>query len=215
MERTDYGGVRSDESMLLKLRFNRQEAFLVPVRKIGANVLWWLSPLMILGLLSAYKEMQSIRVEPQAIFVLGGHENRERTAAKLAAEYPELPIWVSSGSPEPYVKRIFKKAGVKGDRLHLNYQAKDTVTNFTTLVNDLKSKRIKSVYLITSDNHMTRARLVGEIIFGTQGIILKPLTVASHLPAEAPEKSIRDMARALLWLTTGRTGETLFHLSRR
>jgi uncharacterized SAM-binding protein YcdF (DUF218 family) len=215
MERTDYGGVRSDESMLLKLRFNRQEAFLVPVRKIGANVLWWLSPLMILGLLSAYKEMQSIRVEPQAIFVLGGHENRERTAAKLAAQYPALPVWVSSGSPEPYVKRIFTKAGVKSDRLHLNYQAKDTVTNFTTLVNDLKSQGIKSVYLITSDNHMTRARLVGEIVFGTQGIILKPLPVASHLPAEAPEKSLRDMARAVLWLTTGKTGETLFHLSRR
>ena len=61
---------------------------------------------------------------------------------------------------------------------------------------------------------MTRARLVGEIIFGTQGIILKPLPVASHLPAEAPEKSLRDMARALLWLTTGRTGETLFPISK-
>jgi hypothetical protein len=71
MERTDYGGVRSDESMLLKLRFNKQEASLVPVRKMGTNILWWLSPLMVLGLLSTYKEMQSIRVEPQAIFVLG------------------------------------------------------------------------------------------------------------------------------------------------
>jgi uncharacterized SAM-binding protein YcdF (DUF218 family) len=200
--------------MLLKLRFNKQEASLVPVRKMRTSILWWLSPLIVLGLLSAYKEIESIRVEPQAIFVLGGHENRERMAAKLAAQYPQLPVWVSSGSPEGYVKRIFAKAGVKGDRLHLNYQAKDTVTNFTTLVNVLKNQDIKSVYLITSDNHMTRARLVGEIIFGSQGIILKPLPVASHLPAEAPEKSLRDVARALLWLTTGRTGETLLHISK-
>ncbi|PZV27381.1 MAG: YdcF family protein [Snowella sp.] len=200
--------------MLLKLRFNKQEASLVPVRKMRTSILWWLSPLIVLGLLSAYKEIESIRVEPQAIFVLGGHENRERMAAKLAAQYPQLPVWVSSGSPEGYVKRIFAKAGVKGDRLHLNYQAKDTVTNFTTLVNVLKNQDIKSVYLITSDNHMTRARLVGEIIFGSQGIILKPLPVASHLPAETPEKSLRDVARALLWLTTGRTGETLLHISK-
>ena len=215
MERTDYGGVRSDGFMLLKLRFNKQEASIVPARRVRTGFHWWLSPLIVLGLLCAYKEIQSIRVEPQAIFVLGGHENRERAAAKLAAQYPNLSVWVSSGSPEGYVKRIFTKAGIKGDRLHLNYQAKDTVTNFTTLVNDLKSEGIKSVYLITSDNHMTRARLVGEIVFGTQGIILKPLPVTSHLPAEAPEKSLRDMARALLWLTTGKTGETLFHLSRR
>ena len=204
MGRTDYGGVRSDGFMLLKLRFNKQEASIVPARRVRTGFHWWLSPLIVLGLLCAYKEIQSIRVEPQAIFVLGGHENRERAAAKLAAQYPNLSVWVSSGSPEGYVKRIFTKAGVKG-----------TVTNFTTLVNDLKSQGIKSVYLITSDNHMTRARLVGEIVFGTQGIILKPLPVTSHLPAEAPEKSLRDMARALLWLTTGKTGETLFHLSRR
>jgi len=214
MGRTNYGGVRSDGFMLLKLRFNKQEASIIPVRKIRTGFLWWLSPLVVFAFLCIYKEIESIRVEPQAIFVLGGHENRERMAANLAAQYPELSVWVSSGSPEGYVKRIFAKAGVKGDRLHLSYQAKDTVTNFTTLVNDLKSQGIKSVYLITSDNHMTRARLVGEIIFGSQGIILKPLPVASHLPAEAPEKSLRDIARALLWLTTGKTGETLFHISK-
>ena len=201
--------------MLLKLRLSKREAPIVPVRRVRAGFLWWLSPLLVLGVLWTYKTIESAYVQPQAIFVLGGHENRERAAAKLAAQYPNLSVWISSGSPEGYVKRIFAKAGIKRDRLHLNYQAQDTVTNFTSLVNDLKSQGIKSVYLITSDNHMTRARLVGEIIFGSQGIILKPLAVTSNCPAETPQKSLRDIVRALLWVTTGRTGETLFHISRR
>lgn len=200
--------------MLLKLRFHKQETSIISVRKVRAGLFWWLSPVLVLGIFLAYKEIQSTLVQPQAIVVLGGHENRERAAAKLAAQYPNLSVWVSSGSPESYVKRIFMKAGIQRDRLYLNYQAKDTVTNFTTLVSELKNKDIKSVYLITSDNHMTRARLVGEIIFGSQGIILKPLSVNSHFPAETPQKCLRDVARAFLWLTTGKTGETFLRISK-
>ncbi len=194
--------------MFLKLRFHKTETSVVPVRKMRGNLLWWLSPILVLGCLVGYRQIQSLVVQPQAIFVLGGHEDRERAAAKLAAKYPNLPVWVSSGSPEGYVKRIFAKAGVQRDRLHLDYQAKDTVTNFTTLVNEFNRQGINSVYLITSDTHMPRARLVGEIIFGSHGIIMKPLSIPSHSSEEPPEKSVRDFARALLWLATGRTGET-------
>jgi uncharacterized SAM-binding protein YcdF (DUF218 family) len=139
---------------------------------------------------------------------LGGHEDRERFAAKLARQYPDLPIWVSSGSPKPYVQKIFRKAGISLDRLHLDYQAKDTVTNFTTLADEFKSRGIDSVYLVTSDRHMGRARLVGEIIFGSRGIVIKPLPVSSHSPDEPIEKRLRDGARAILWVTTGSTGES-------
>ncbi|WP_198648934.1 YdcF family protein, partial [Cyanothece sp. BG0011] len=116
---------------------------------------------------------------------------------------------VSSGSPQNYVTKIFTNAGISGDRLHLDYQAKDTVTNFTTLVKELKAQGIDSVYLITSDNHMNRARIIGEIVFGTQGITLKPLSVPSDDSPEPIEKIIRDGGRSFLWLLTGKTGETL------
>lgn len=156
-----------------------------------------------------YKQVQSYFVQPEALFVLGGHEERECFAAKLAQKYPDLPIWVSSGSPEDYAQRIFAKAGIKGDRLHLDYQASDTVTNFTSLVTELKAQGIDSVYLITSDNHMPRARLIGEIVFGSQGIIIKPMAVPSNSPPESIKKSLRDGARAILWLTTGHTGASI------
>lgn len=131
------------------------------------------------------------------------HEEREKFAAELGKRYPHLDIWVSGGSPQDYVKRIFATRGIKGDRLHLDYRASDTVTNFTTLVDELEAQGIDSVYLITSENHMTRARIIGEIVFGSRGIVLKPLAVPSSYPPEPIEKSVRDCARSILWLATG------------
>ncbi len=167
---------------------------------------WWLLGAIALGSWWGYQQWQAARQPAQAIFVLGGHEERERLAAKLAKKYPDLPIWVSSGSPENYVKRIFRKAGIPDQRLHLDYHAKDTVTNFTTLADTFQSRKIQSVYLVTSENHMTRAYLVGQIIFGSRGIALKPIAVPTQAESEAPEKSVRDVIRALLWLAIGRTG---------
>lgn len=194
--------------MLLKIRSLKPETKVIQARRTKKRIFPLISLLMF-GLWFGYKELQSYLVEPDAIFVLGGHEDRERFAAKLALKHPNLPIWVSSGSPQGYATEIFTNAGVNRDRLHLDYQAKDTVTNFTTLVKALKAHEIDSVYLITSDNHMNRARVIGEIVFGTQGIILKPIAVPSESSPEPIKKVVRDGGRSLLWLLTGKTGETL------
>jgi uncharacterized SAM-binding protein YcdF (DUF218 family) len=158
----------------------------------------------------ALKQIQSYLMPAQALLVLGGHEERERFAAQLANKYRDLPIWVSSGSPKDYAEKIFHNAGINRDRLHLDYRASDTVTNFTTLVDELQAKGIQSVYLITSENHMLRARIIGEIVFGSHGIVLKPIAVPSHNPPEPIEKCLRDGARSILWLTTGHTGTLMF-----
>ncbi|MEA5510074.1 YdcF family protein [Crocosphaera sp. UHCC 0190] len=194
--------------MLLKIRSPRREIKVIPPRRAKMRI-FPLIPLLTLGLWFGYKQLQSYFVQPEAIFVLGGHEDREHFAAQLALKHPNLPIWVSSGSPQGYATKIFTKAGVKSDRLHLDYHAKDTVTNFTTLVKELKSQGIDSVYLITSDNHMNRARVIGEIVFGSQGIVIKPIAVPSHGSPEPLEKIVRDGGRSLLWLLTGKTGENL------
>ena len=153
-----------------------------------------------------YKEVRSYSIQPEAVVVLGGHESREKFAADLARKQPHLEIWVSSGSPPSYVTKIFAFRGIESDRLHLDYQADDTVTNFTTLVDRLRARNIDSVYLITSDNHMTRARIIGKIVFGSHGITIKPISVPSQSPPEPLAKSLRDSARAIFWLVTGYTG---------
>ncbi|MDJ0731079.1 MAG: YdcF family protein [Crocosphaera sp.] len=197
--------------MFLKIRSSKPEVKVVTRRK-PKKCLFPLLCLASLGLWLGYKQLQSYFVQPEAIFVLGGHEDRERFAAQLALKHPDLPIWVSSGSPQHYVTQIFTNAGVSRHRLRLDYQAKDTVTNFTSLVKEFKAQGIDSVYLITSDNHMNRARIIGEIVFGTQGIILKPLSVPSDDSPEPMEKIVRDGGRSFLWLLTGRTGESLLRL---
>lgn len=193
--------------MLLKI--NSQKHRLKVLSSRQRCKLWFLIPLVGISLWAGYKELQSYMVQPEAIFVLGGHEEREHFAAQLATRHRDLPIWVSSGSPQNYARKIFRKAGISSARLYLDYQARDTVTNFTTLVGTLKKQGIDSVYLVTSANHMNRARVIGEIVFGTRGIILKPIAVDCDRPPEPLKKILRDGARSLLWLGTGKTGETL------
>ena len=164
---------------------------------------------MSLGGMGYYKIKQAL-LKPEAIFVLGGHEEREKFAAQLAQDHPSLHIWVSSGSPPAYAKRIFEHYDVDGDRLHLDYKAQDTVTNFTSIVGDFKQENIDSVYLITSENHMHRAQIIAQIVFGSQGIAVKPMSVPSDNPPESKLKCVRDGFRSVWWVLTGETGTEWF-----
>ncbi|AFY95230.1 YdcF family protein [Chamaesiphon minutus] len=165
-----------------------------------------ISPLLLPIAWIGYRELENNWIQPQAIFVLGGEEERELFAAKFAHQHPNLPVWISGGAPQSYAKKVFKKAGVSTDNLHLDYRAIDTVTNFTTLVDRFESRGITSVYLVTSDDHMQRARAIGEIVFGSRGIKVKPVTFTSGRPSEPIQKTVRDSFRSVIWLTTGFSG---------
>jgi uncharacterized SAM-binding protein YcdF (DUF218 family) len=195
--------------MLLKIASRKRADLFSKSRRCKNRLFLWLMPALAVSLLYGYKQIESYFVQPEAIFVLGGAEERELFAAKFARQYPELPIWVSSGTPKEYAQRVFTKAGIDRSRVHLDYHASDTVTNFTSLADELRGKGINSVYLITSDYHMRRARVIGEIVFGSRGILLKPVGIPTRNEPEPIEKVIRDGARAILWVTTGRTGANL------
>lgn len=172
----------------------------------------WLLGIVTLFLWEGYREVKSHVVQPEAIFVLGGDEAREHFAAELATEHPELPVWISGGAPESYTYPVFEQAGVERDRVILDYRAVDTVTNFTTLVDELKQRDIDNVYLVTSDSHMLRARVIGEIVFGSRGITVRAISVPSDHDPEPVGKSLRDGTRAMFWLLTGHTGDDLLRL---
>lgn len=195
--------------MLLRISSRQRTELFSRTRRSKVRLFPWLLPIVAASLFWGYREIESYVVQPKAIFVLGGAEERELFAAKLATQHPALPIWVSSGSSQWYTEKIFAKAGIERNRLHIDRRAVDTVTNFTTLVDELKAQDIDSVYLITSDDHMRRARVIGEIVFGSRGIIIKPLAVPSGRESEPIEKVVRDGARGILWMTTGYTGATL------
>ena len=165
-----------------------------------------ISPLLLPLGWAGYREIENTWIEPQVVFVLGGEVGREKFAVQFAKTHPDLPIWISGGAPSGYTRRLFTKAGVTTADLHLDYQASDTVTNFTSLVDRFEAEGVDSVYLVTSDDHMPRARAIGEIVFGSRGIKVKPVSFPSGRATESPRKIFRDSLRALLWLGTGYTG---------
>lgn len=166
-------------------------------------------PLLIPMVWFGYREIRSYFDRPQAMLVLGGAPEREDFAADFARQHPNLPIWISSGSNQEYTEGVFSDAGIEPSRIHIDRAAEDTVTNFTTLADQFRARGIDSVYVITSDYHMRRARIIGEIVFGSRGIVLKPVVVPSAQENEPLSKAVRDGARAILWVTTGHTGSTL------
>jgi uncharacterized SAM-binding protein YcdF (DUF218 family) len=146
---------------------------------------------------------------PQAILMLGGRPAREPFTAEFAKTHPHLRIWLSSGLGPLAAKPLFQDAGITDDRVHLDYRAVDTVTNFTTLVDDLAQHNIKHVYLITSDFHMPRSQAIATIVLGSRGIAFTPVTVPSSEAPESPIRVCRDVIRSVFWLTTGFTGSRI------
>uniref|UniRef100_A0A7S2NPC7 DUF218 domain-containing protein n=1 Tax=Cyanoptyche gloeocystis TaxID=77922 RepID=A0A7S2NPC7_9EUKA len=144
----------------------------------------------------------------RVFLVLGGEPAREFYAASLAQDFPTTPIWVSSGSPAPFAEAVFKSKGVNMDRVHLDYRARDTLTNFTTMVPVFKRMGVKKVFLVTAEDHMPRALTIGTVVFGSRGIGIDPMPMPSRRKGEHPKKIIKDGLRSLVWLTTGYVGFT-------
>lgn len=146
---------------------------------------------------------------PEAILVLGGSQSREYAAAKLARNYPQMKVWISSGSMPEDALKMFEFVGASTEQLQLDYSATDTVTNFTTILPQLQRQNIKHVYLVTSDYHMNRAKAIAAIVFGSHGIAFTPVPVPSHLPEESYHRIVRDVGRTLFWMLTGQSGAEL------
>lgn len=146
---------------------------------------------------------------PQAILTLGGGREREEFAAQLAQSRPSLEVWVSTGINPEESRAIFQAAGIASERVYLDRRAVDTVTNFTSLVEDFEERDIGHIYLITSDFHMARAKAIAIFVLGSRGIAFTPLSVPSNEPTETWLTVARDVGRSLFWIVTGRTGSSL------
>ena len=142
---------------------------------------------------------------PQMILVLGGDVERERVAADLARR-DGLPVLVSGGSNPEYAHWLFGRQGLDAGRVQLDYRATDTLSNFTSVVDELKRAQVRHVLLVTSSDHMDRALLVGRVVAGSRGISLTPVPVpcGQRCLPEGRSKVWGDGARAALWVLTGR-----------
>lgn len=141
---------------------------------------------------------------PEGILMLGGGSEREEFTARLAIDYPTLPVWVSTGSR--LGAEIFARYEIAADRVTFDNRATDTVTNFTTMLGPLQQNQIRHVFLVTSDFHMPRARAIASIVLGFHGINTTPVSVPTNQMDEPKSVVLRDMIRSCLWLLTGWSG---------
>ena len=148
---------------------------------------------------------------PQAIFVLGGDFNRTRFAGEFWQSRKDLDVWVSDFRWNlDRQRQILKKFGVSSEQLHLDGAATDTVTNFTSLADDFVDNNLQHIYLITSDFHMRRARVIATVVLGSRSVVVTPIGVDSRRDEdESLIKVVRDFGRSLLWVVSGKTGASL------
>ncbi|MFZ0407966.1 MAG: YdcF family protein [Cyanobium sp.] len=142
---------------------------------------------------------------PQMILVLGGDVDREKAAARLARR-DGLPVVVSGGTNPEYAHWLFEqREGLPPGQVQLDYRAFDTVSNFTSLVDDLRRARIRHALLVTSSDHMERALLVGRIVAGSRGIHLTPVSVScgQRCVHERRRRLLEDGLRAVFWVLSG------------
>ena len=154
--------------------------------------------------IEGYIKSLKTKAPPEIILVLGGDINREFIGANLA-KILNLPLVVSGGSNPEYANWSIEKIGLKSNQFFLDYRAKDTLTNFTSLVDEFHLKGINHALLITSYDHMKRASNVGNIIAGSRGIKLTkiPVPCEPSCKKEGQKKQIGDIIRAIAWVITG------------
>ena len=167
----------------------------------GGLMLWLVSS----GPLAPYREALLDQSAPQLVLVLGGDVDRERMGAKLAREL-DLPLLVSGGSNREYATWIIETEGLPAERVQLDYRARDTLSNFTSLVDEIRSRGVRHVLLVTSEDHLARSMAVGQVVAGSRGIHLTgvPVACAPNCHQEGMVKRWGDWLRAVTWVITGR-----------
>ena len=145
------------------------------------------------------------RQDPQRILVLGGDADRERIGLRLARQLA-LPLVVSGGTNPEYAQWLMEHEGLGKKEVRLDYRAQDTLGNFTSLVDELEGEGVEHVLLVTSEDHLPRALIVGGIVAGSRGIRLTgvPVSCAERCRRESMGKRWVDGLRALAWVISGR-----------
>ncbi|WP_392530876.1 YdcF family protein [Nostoc sp. C117] len=137
-----------------------------------------------------------------AFFVLGGSISRETYVVQQAKQYPQIPILISHGSPDPCIWLIFQRESVSLENVWLEKCANSTFENFYYGIPILRYWRVHKVKLITSPTHLPRAKWMAQILLGAHGIWVQTEIVQEFgIPGnhESWLKTGLDLTRSLLW----------------
>jgi len=137
-----------------------------------------------------------------AFFVLGGSIRREIYVVQQAKQYPQIPILISHGSPDPCIWLIFQRELADLQKVWLEKCANSTFENFYYSIPILRRWGVHKVMLITSQSHLPRAKWMAQILLGAHGIWVElEIVQESGIPGnrESRLKTGLDLGRSLLW----------------
>jgi uncharacterized SAM-binding protein YcdF (DUF218 family) len=135
-------------------------------------------------------------------FVLGGSITREIYVAQQAKQSPETPILISRGSQDPCIWLIFQREVAPIQNVWLENCADSTFENFYYGIPILRRLGVHKVMLITSETHLPRAKWLGQILLGANGIWVEPVIVEEKgIPGnqESWLKTGADVTRSIFW----------------
>lgn len=134
------------------------------------------------------------------ILHLGGNIQRALAAIETAKAFPDSKIVISSESID--CLRIYKDGGINPDRILVDNQAWDTVTNLTHTYKLLKELNCTRLFVVTDQFHTYRSSLITLCVWG--GRIPFYIVPYGHSINPSDEEHTKwDFFRALLWRCTG------------
>lgn len=148
------------------------------------------------------------------ILSLGGNTARNLTAAKVATEFPDAVVLVSSEGDPDGVASIYRALNVDMSRVFFDFKAWDTLTNFTLTQPWVLSHKPKKLYVVTDDFHMERSMRIGKITYLWKGVDVEERRHPSERQSEPEEWVKWDTLRSLWWRVTGKTIENDDRVSR-
>ena len=98
------------------------------------------------------------------ILHLGGNPARASKAAELATKYQKAHVVISSENGDRGLS-FYDAAGVNRDRITVDMQAWDTVTNFTHTYKLLRRLGITRLLVVTDSSHMPRSLAIAEQVW--------------------------------------------------
>ena len=137
------------------------------------------------------------------ILHLGGNPLRATKAAELALQYPDATVVISSEGGD-HGLTYYAAAGTDRNRIMVDMQAWDTVTNFTHTYKLLRRLGVTRLFVVTDSSHMPRSLAIAKQVWGGR----VPIEGHSYedgdgyKTADAPHIAI-DTFRAWAWRMFG------------
>ena len=138
------------------------------------------------------------------IIHLGGDPTRVYETIQTARDNPSALIIVSSEGNPVWVDQQLQAAGISRDRYVFDFNAWDTVTNFTETKRWVMQQRPQKLFVVTNQFHIPRAETIAYCVFWKEGVKVVSCPVADRAPhSESWQLVLGDVVRALVWRLSG------------